>query len=466
MSAEKSPEQTPAPPSQEPFDREWYAEFQRLGAFQAYEYLDDTSKNRGALRAEFEANKVVNPALAYHKLDSKEWRQREEELVGLKEKVLSTDTSNEADPAKMEVIKQVYRWRLNEKIAEARMLQAAARKDNRRFHRYSRFIYGAPSLDVFAYTVHSLRAKISEHLGSENHDLQQAARELQAVLPANLPQPQISALPSEETINLSRGQTLADLGHLVNISQTEGEADAPVIKQAFESALQEIRSEGWQVVINPDKASISVNQEQHAVNIPPSRRLSPANLKGLILHEIGTHVARREEGERSRLLLLGLGLDRYEGGEEGVATVRQQAFEEKLEDFAGLEGHLAISLAEGLDGTPRDFRQVYEILRRYHAMAELAQGKDSASAQKTAAKKAWDRCIRTFRGTDCQTPGAAFTKDIIYREGNIGVWELIRSNPAEMKRFNVGKYDPTNSRHIWILTELGITEKDLQRLEQ
>ena len=70
------------------------------------------------------------------------------------------------------------------------------------------------------------------------------------------------------------------------------------------------------------------------------------------------------------------------------------------------------------------------------------------------------------RSTDCKTPGTVFTKDIVYREGNIGVWELIRTSPNEMKRFNVGKFDPTNPRHLWILTELGITENDLKGLEQ
>ena len=192
--------------------------------------------------------------------------------------------------------------------------------------------------------------------------------------------------------------------------------------------------------------------------------MDPVALKGLILHEIGTHVARRDKGERSCLRLLGLGLDRYEGGEEGVATVRQQTTEKKFNDFAGLEGHLAISLAQGLDGVPRDFHHVYDVMRKYHFVQELLGGKDVPTAQQEASKKAWNRCVRTFRGTDCKTPGIAFTKDIIYREGNMGIWELIRTNPNEMKRFNIGKYDPTNSRHLWVLTELGIGEDDLEAL--
>ena len=42
------------------------------------------------------------------------------------------------------------------------------------------------------------------------------------------------------------------------------------------------------------------------------------------------------------------------------------------------------------------------------------------------------------------------------------MWQVIRENPDEMLRFSVGKYDPANPRHIWILDTLGITEEDLK----
>jgi hypothetical protein len=74
--------------------------------------------------------------------------------------------------------------------------------------------------------------------------------------------------------------------------------------------------------------------------------------------------------------------------------------------------------------------------------------------------------VRTFRGSDCKTAGACFTKDIIYREGNMGVWDLVKTNPEEMKQFNIGKYDPTNKRHMWVLAKLGITDSDLASLKE
>ena len=159
-----------------------------------------------------------------------------------------------------------------------------------------------------------------------------------------------------------------------------------------------------------------------------------------------------------------MGLDRYEKGEEGVATMREQVLDEKIEDFAGLEGHLAIGLATGVDGKPRDFRAVYEIMEKYFYFKALSSGKEPEQALKSAQTIAWNRAVRTFRGTDCQTKGICFTKDIVYREGNIGVWEVVKENPKEMVRFSIGKYDPANERHIWILDQLGISEEDLKEL--
>jgi hypothetical protein len=132
-------------------------------------------------------------------------------------------------------------------------------------------------------------------------------------------------------------------------------------------------------------------------------------------------------------------------------------------DFSGLTGHFAISLATGMDGKKRDFREVFEILKDYFF---INSKKAPEEARKISANSAWNVCVRTFRGTTCNTPGACFTKDVVYREGNLGIWEILNSNPAEQRRFSVGKYDPSNARHIWILDQLGIDDDLLDNLEE
>jgi len=445
------------PPS---LDSAWYPRFETVGSFQAYEYLDGNKQYREDQKNKFLSGEIQNPNLDYPQLNDQVLGTKEQELLTLKKDILDNESH--------EIVKQTYRWRINEKIAEIRMLRATLKKDMNRFWRYSEFLYGKPSAEIFSYTTHHvLRSEIQTYLDSENPDLKRTAQELYDMLPTTLPEPAIITLPSQESMNKARTATLQEVNHLIAIESEKKNLDAVEIKEIFDQALSKLRAEGWQVTIDTSsKTGMSVNQESKQVKVPESRSTSIEALKTLIAHEIGTHVARRINGERTKLTLLGLGLDRYEQGEEGVATMREQAIRGKVTDFAGLDGHFAISLAAGLDGTPRNFREVYTIMEKYFLFRNLISGKDLAAAEQAAKTSAWNRCVRTFRGTDCATSGVCFTKDIVYRQGNIGVWEVIGKNPEELSRFSVGKYDPANSRHIWILDQLGITEKDLQSLSK
>lgn len=455
--------ETPQPTHSLSLDSKWYLRFEQVGAFDAYEYLDGDKQYRETERLEFLNGDIRNPTLDYPNIDVDRFTRDEEALLRLKEDVLS----NEAN----DVIKQVYRWRLNEKIAELRMLKAVAMGDMRRFQRYSEFVYGKPSAEVFAYTVQNLREIATLQLSSHDPHIKQAAEVLIGILPEALPGTVSYQLPHGSDIAVVREQTLKEVGGLIKLDATtraEGKQyGADEIRDIFQVSLQSLRADGWEVVVDTSsKSGISVDQEKREIKIPESKKLVFRKLQALIAHEVGTHVARRLNGERSKLQLLGLGLDRYEQGEEGIATMREQVLGETIDDFAGLSGHLAVSLATGVDGTPRDFRDVYEIMEKYFYFKSLSSGKSPEDALRFAQTSAWNRSVRTFRGTDCQTKGVCFTKDMIYREGNIGVWEVAREDPCEIIRFSVGKYDPANTRHIWILNTLGISGTDLDTLEQ
>jgi hypothetical protein len=114
-------------------------------------------------------------------------------------------------------------------------------------------------------------------------------------------------------------------------SQEGKKYDANEIAEIFEKALSNLQAEDWDVSIDTNRTAINVSHEEKEVKVPESRSLSEQKLRGLVLHEIGTHVARRLKGERSRLQILGLGLDRYERGEEGVATIKEQIIKNEVE---------------------------------------------------------------------------------------------------------------------------------------
>lgn len=427
------------------YDAHLYDDFAEVGSFQSYDYLNGNPDYREDQKSKFLSGEIENPVLDYPDLDSDWLSETEVKLVQQKQNIIENEQDN--------FIKQVYRWRLNEKIAEIRMLRAVSTGEMSRFRRYSEFVYGEPSKEIFAYTINNIRQKALESVGSENEDLKAAAEELLEALP-DLEDVSGLTTPSAHTIEQATRQTTQELGSLIDVIDDKEKLDANQIKEAFESALKTLGVTDWEVVIDSEtsRTAISVNQETKTVNIPEGRQATAKKVATLILHEIGTHVARRVNGEKSRLMLLGLGLDRYERGEEGIATMREQAYAKKVDDFSGLDGYLAISLAIGVDGKPRDFRQVYEVLDKYYTFKNLQSGKTKAEAE--ANQSAWTRSVRTFRGTDCKTPGVAFTKDAVYREGSIAIWDLISNYPDQMKEFNQGKYDPTNPRHIWILEEL------------
>jgi len=439
-------------------DEHIYDEVKEAASFEAYEYLSGAPSAREEQKKLFITGENTNPTLDYPDLDLDQILLRENNLLSLKQNLLDKENN--------ELIKRVYRWKLNEKIAEARLLKAAAYGDMRRFQRYSAFVYGKPSKEIFNYSVNILKSAAKDALSTENQSLAVAAQNLLSNLPS-VPEVTAYELPSEETMGQAHAQTVNELGDLIDLGTSSGKLDSEQIHTAFSNALEKLDAEGWEVVIDDktSKSAISVNQEKQRVQIPAERTASSAKVEALIVHELGTHVSRRINGERSRLKLLGIGLDRYERGEEGIATMREQALKNKVEEFSGLESHLAICLAMGLDGQPRDFRQVFQIMRSYYLFSNLQKGKSPEDAEAKADTSAWNRTVRTFRGTDCKTPGICFTKDIAYREGNVQVWDIVKDKPDEMMRFNVGKYDPSNDRHLIILEQLGITDKDLQDLE-
>lgn len=452
----------------EAFDATLFDRFSEIAIFEDYLFLEGDKTYRNDQKNLFEAGEIENPALDYPKLDSKALSNHEDKLLSFKKDLLEGDHQ--------EVVTQTYRWRINEKIAQIRMLQEtqvlvqpeASKEDKtramRRFKRYNQFIYGNPSRDIFAYTINNLKPKVEQSLDSENLLLRTAASDLLDSLP-DLDRPKVDQLPDQTTIDFARKTTLEQGGDLIEIPESEDNFTPDQLVTIFQSALQSLNAEGWKAEIMEGRSSFGVNQENKTLIIPETSR-SRTKVMKLLAHEVNTHVARRLAGERSKLRLLGVGLDRYIRGEEGIAGLREQALENEVDDFTGFTGHFAIGLAQGLDGTPRDFRAVYEILQKYYYYNKLSKGIDEEKAQLESKRLAWNRGVRTFRGTDSSTPGTCYTKDIVYREGNMGVWNVIRNNPDEMIRFSIGKYDPANKRHIWILNQLGITDTDLKNLEQ
>lgn len=428
--------------SQEKLDARWYGRFEAVN-FEDYEKLTGNKSVREKAKADFLSGEIENPTLDYPELESFDLDEREAELLSLKEDVLELEQN--------EAVKKIYRTKINELLATLRMLRATKNGDDRKFSRYADFIYGKPEAEDVGYVIEHVKELIAINEESEDQEKREAAQRLGAIFSGIV-------LKSGEGVDksiLPDGQDIP--GKLESV-------DEAVL--VLEDALREIGADDWRVVVDTETgiSNFSVSQEHKIVRVPSeekllARNISKKKLKGLLEHEIKTHVARRSNGERSKLQLLGLGLDRYLKAEEGIATYAEQQVT-GASDFAGIPRFLSIALAKGVNGQPLDFRQTHKLMTDYRLLS--SPKKDVTLEHATAT--AYNDCVRIFRGTTCDTPGAVYPKDMSYF-GNRAIWTLVSENSDVVETFKVGKYDPNNSEHVALLTQLGILDGDLERLE-
>lgn len=446
-------------------DEQWARRFRLIisGADIA-DSLSGEKENREAQKELFLSGDVVNPEFTYGNIDLPNLEQEDVELSAFKEEVISSKNPN-PDDEKFDVIKQAYHWRINERLAQIRMLKAASEGDSKRFSKYSYFVYGNPNQEVFDGCAQRVTERFGDMVSSDDQDIADAAQRL---IPVIVPHAESGSFkPNTETIKKVKNYSNS-IYKLLGIDKPEmGKTySAEEITERFNAFLISMEADGWEaVVVDTGSTGINTNQQIEKVEVPGSREVSSLKQKKLEAHELDTHVKNRLNGEKSELALLGWpGLDRYEGAEEGVATLKEQGFNKDFSDFAGIEGFLAVSFAKGTDGTPRDFRQVFELMRDYFYLMHRSKDTTHEEALAKAVEASWKRCVRTFRGTDCKTPGACYTKDMLYREGNIHAWDLVGKDDDAFLKFSMGKWDPSNERHVWILSQLGITDSNLEEV--
>ena len=422
-------------------DSEWFDRFAGL-TIEAFSLLDGDAAVRADEKMKFLTGEQMNPSLRYPKLESVDFAAREEALLQLKAEILVNEQND--------VIREIYRTKINETIAELRMLAAARVGNDSRFARYSSFIYGYPDAENTSAMSAIVQEKVAR---GKTEEKKAAAATLRPVLETLVPE-----IPER-----SEPLVLGTNGTEERISSVEE------VVTAFEAALAAVGTDGgWQVVAHTDTGitNFRVSQKEKAVYIPAHKVVGmlAEDMRAFIQHEVYGHVTRRVAGENSLLKLLAVGLDRVEKGEEGVAT-RLEQLEKGADTYSHPERYFAIALARGeVDGTKRDFRQTFDVLKQYY-IAVLKGKKTGPTLEERAADWAWGLAVRVFRGTTGTTPGAVFTKDLNYFVGNKETWALVNTDEQVVEYFTIGKFDAANSRHVAWLTKLGITDARLQEIQ-
>ncbi|MDT8286450.1 MAG: DUF1704 domain-containing protein [Elusimicrobiales bacterium] len=223
-------------------------------------------------------------------------------------------------------------------------------------------------------------------------------------------------LPSEAEVEAAE-RTLEKLGY--EPPARPAELSGAEMAGELSKALAEAGLKKWKVRISPRmSASASVTPGARRVNIKKGRRYSRDEVKRLVLHEIGVHALRAENGYAMPLGIFRLGLEGYLETEEGMAAYNEwnAGMEEGLRLFA-----LRVLAVDWASRLP--FSGVFSRLTARGVPPELA----------------WTITQRVKRGmTDTGRPGC-YGKDVSYFRGYLTVKDFMEKDGSWDELMRYGK---------------------------
>ncbi|MEY3784158.1 MAG: hypothetical protein RLZZ230_480 [Candidatus Parcubacteria bacterium] len=359
-----------------------------------------------------------------------------------------------------ETAKLLYQNKLSEQQKIVDILKATKAGDDEGFHHASCDLYGSPQPELYWFTVLQINNRFSS-LIKKTDARRKTLHAAFSVWQEYFSQLEKPARPTIHRVPIYPGLYISD--------DTEIDSSEKIHKK-FSKYLEKNNIYNWTVKIDfpGARTAFGVDQTTKVISIPHDSDLvlrkdviTKIYLEALLQHEIGVHVTRRENGDNSQLALLGIGLDNYLRAEEGIATLAEQLIM-GANTYSGELGYFAIGAGMGLLSSPLDFNSLFTLLNAYFILNIADEQLDEHGFYELdelrlmASDKAWERALRTYRGTTGNTPGAVYTRDIIYLEGNIKMWKLLDTETNIPPHWLIGKYDPSNATHVDALSELGI----------
>ena len=331
------------------------------------------------------------------------------------------------------------------------LAQAAQAGDMDRFRLANRAVGFVPEEDLFQSILSSLRGRIEAFHSA-------LGTELEALLP---PSDGRSCLPSLDVFAYAHDAVMAvcEQMRLPTDLKLEGEWVADDMASMLRQAFADAGVNDWTVEITSKQTRISTSSTKK-IYIPADRKVKARKAFATMAHEL-IHAWRWIMGERTGQYLLFTGTAAVPWAEEGVTTVVEQVllgadYPGNQDRHAREDYYLAISLAEGLiDGERRDFRDVYTIMVAYYRFAEAELPVEFRSSE-TPEERAWIQTNRTFRGSDCQTPGVYWGKDTTYAASNLRIWDAVSSNLSLTQYFIAGKFNPADTTDVATLVAAGL----------
>lgn len=449
---------------------------------EVYSYFDiDGTPEAAAIReqnkAAFLADEIHNPKLNYPKLAYQETTKLLSDSEHAVLDLMKDATKFDHDMARVRAVEDILRTaylnvamlQISAEMQHGDLMDEERQKCADLFNLANDEVYGRPDETIFFGLVQKEKQR-AQAIIADDRSVQLtkdvAGEFLEGTSHIDITDNVDNFEVSAEAISAIREVVEAEFADFLSLVPESGEAlGVPEMARLF-MAAHELRNTGWSVRVVPGKSQLESSQSQQTTLIGEKRKALPVGeVGGLLIHENGIHVGRRKNGDGlGDPLLKGLGLAGYADFEEGLGVSAEEVLQGKTRE-SGTQYYLAIGFARGLDGSPRDFRDTFELAWRREALKSAKDGQINQAGIDRARKQAYIQCVRIFRGTPCDIPGMVYTKDQAYLRGNRQAWGVltqIASLPLDERRqayckLLAAKYDPTNENHIRLVN--GVLER-------
>lgn len=176
----------------------------------------------------------------------------------------------------------------------------------------------------------------------------------------------------------------------------------------------------WQIKILDNSVADVQISKNGSVMIRKGAKFRENRLQALLVHEIGTHVFRNENGKLQPFQIFERGTADYLTTEEGLAVYNQN----KLGLSLG-EKYLtpALQIVAIHNAQNKNFLELFKYMKKTYEISD---------------ELAWKLCLKSKRGTENSAKNGAFTKDSVYFRGNLEVQKFL-SKGGDIKDLYIGK---------------------------
>jgi hypothetical protein len=375
---------------------------------------------------------------------------------------LRSDIENEEPNV---IVKSLYLGAIDEHLDLLHLIEACNLGNSQAFSFYNNRLNATPTAQEMEIATQELVKILKKGMASEqtaplSQKLFRTLQELLLVSPYRDIAKEYAQEHKQNFTGLQRGKE-ASRAHEQHEENPLLSIDA--VKDCFESVFSLYGFDDWSVKLDLSTLNTRVEPNTREL-ILPKKSLRLDKVLHLLAHEIECHIYRFANGQRSKLALLGYGTANFLATEEAFATLYSAQAEQKEEPLPWI-GTFAAGLASGakrlLGGKieAQNFHELYCIMRDYHQLNLMLNGKDTEVAERSAHRLALSRCLRTWRGAPSPLqPGTCFTKDNCYLRGYLVLQQEVehaRNNGIDLiERLRVGAI---GVEHVHACEQLGIT---------